>query len=145
MSLKRWSLACVLLIMVAAMMGCKFSFTTANISNLKLSKDKGGSSTTSSFGSRDTIYALADVSNAPSKMKLKARLLIDKIEGYESGKPVPGVETTIDLPGSAVGTFTFSPPNAGWPSGSYKVEVTLLNEEGEQKDQKTETFSVTGG
>jgi hypothetical protein len=132
-------------ILLATMLACKFSFSTANISSLKLSKDKDASSTSSSYNPKDIIYAVATVSNAPDKTKLKGRLLIDKVEGYESGKPVPGIETTIDLPGSAIGTFTFTPPSAGWPSGSYKVEVTLLNEDGEQKDQKTETFSITGG
>ncbi|MDX6692622.1 MAG: hypothetical protein QOF02_225 [Blastocatellia bacterium] len=143
MNAKRWNLVCALAIVLAATLACKFSFTTANISSLKLSKEKDGS-TNSSFGRQDKVYAMADVSNAPGKMKLKGRLLIDNIEGYKSGDPVPGMETTIDLPGSSMGYFTFSPPSAGWPKGSYKVEVSLINEDGEQKDQKTDTFSVSG-
>ena len=143
MSMKRWTLGCVVVLTLALMLACKFSFTTANISSLKISKDKEGSSVASSFGPKDTIYAVAEVSNAPGKVKLKGRLLIDKVEGYTSGMAVPGIEATIDLPGSGFGTFTFTPPTAGWPGGSYKVEVSLLNEDGEQKDQKTETFSVT--
>lgn len=145
MNAKRWTPACALGLLLVATLACNFSFTTANISSLKLSKDKTGGSTTSSIEPNDTIYALAEVSNAPGKMKLKGRLLVDKIEGYQSGTQVPGAETTIDLPGSATGTFTFSPPTAGWPAGTYKVEVTLLDEGGEQKEQKTETFSVNGG
>lgn len=145
MNTKRWSLACALGLLLVSALACKFSFTTANISSLKISKDKAAGTTTSSFGPNDTVYALAEVSNAPSKMKLKGRLLIDKVEGYQSGSSVPGAETTLDLPGSATGTFTFSPNSGGWPNGSYKVEVSLINEDGEQKDQKTETFSVSGG
>jgi hypothetical protein len=145
MNAKRWNLVCALAIVLAATLACKFSFTTANISGLKISKDEKGGSTTSIFNPPDTIYALADVSNAPAKMKLKGRLLIDNIEGYKSGDPVPGAETTIDLPGSSTGTFTFTPGPAGWPKGSYKVEVSLINEDGEQKDQKTDTFKVSGG
>jgi hypothetical protein len=144
MNAKRWNLVCALLIVLAATLACKFCFTTANISSRKVSKDKQASTATSSFGPQDTVYAVAQVSNAPDKMKLKARLLFDKVEGSKSGDPVPGAETTIDLPGSATGTFTFTPTDAGWPAGSYKVEVSLINEDGEQKDQKTETFSVSG-
>jgi hypothetical protein len=78
-------------------------------------------------------------------MKLKGRLLFDSVAGQTSGTPVPGAETTIDLPGSGSGTFTFTPPAIGWPNGGYKVEVSMLNEDGEQKDQKTGTFTVSGG
>ncbi|HEY0407190.1 MAG TPA: hypothetical protein VGC89_15770 [Pyrinomonadaceae bacterium] len=144
MNAKRWNLVCALLIVLATTLACKFSFTTANISSLKISKDKDGGSTASSFSPEDKVYALATVSNAPDKMKLKGRLLIDNIEGQKQGDPVPGAETTLDLPGSATGTFTFTPTGGGWPKGSYKVEVSLINEEGEQKDQKMETFSVSG-
>ncbi len=144
MSSRKWSLVCALALVLATMLACKFSFSTANISSLKIGKDKDVSTTASTFGPRDAVYVVAEVSNAPSKSKLRGRLLIDKIEGYESGKMVPGAETTLDLPGSATGNFTFTPNSNGWPAGSYKVEVTLLNEEGEQKDQKTETFTVGG-
>lgn len=144
MSVKKWNLACALGLVLLTVLACKFSFTTANLSSLKLSKDEKASTTTSSFGPKDTVYAVADVSNSPGKMKLKGRLLFDKVEGQTAGSPVPGAETTIDLPGSGTGTFTFTPPGVGWPNGSYKVEVSLLDEGGEQKDQKTETFSTTG-
>lgn len=144
MNVKRWNLACALGLVLLTVLACKFSFTTANLSSLKLSKDEKANSTASSFGPKETIYAIAEVSNAPSKMKLKGRLLFEKVEGNSSGSLVPGMETTIDLPGSTKGTFTFTPPGAGWANGSYKVEISLLAEDGEQKDQKTETFSVAG-
>jgi hypothetical protein len=144
MNVKRVNLVCALGLLVVSVLACKFSFTTANISGLKIGKDRDVSTTVSSFAPKDTVYVVADVSNAPSKMKLKARLLIDSVEGFSSGTLVPGAETTIDLPGSSTGTFTFTPPTNGWPNGSYKVEVNMLNEDGEQKDQKTSTFSVSG-
>lgn len=144
MSVKRWNLACALGLILVTMLACKFSFSTANLSSLKISKDKSGSPETSSFNSRDTIYAVADVSNAPSKTKLKGRLLYDNVAGQTSGTLFPGLETTIDLPGSGNGTFTFTPPASGWPNGSYKIEVTMLNEDNEQKDQKTGTLTVSG-
>lgn len=144
MSMKRWIPACAIGLMLATMMGCKFSFSTANLSSLKISKDKSGSTTASSFGPSETVYAVAEVSNAPGKLKLKARLLFDSVAGQTSGALVPGAETTIDLPGSGTGAFTFTPPAAGWANGSYKLEVNMLNDDNEQKDQKTGTFSVSG-
>ena len=39
-------------------------------------------------------------------------------------------------------TFTFSSPADGWPKGKFKVEPMMLNENGEQKDQKSASFTV---
>jgi hypothetical protein len=49
----------------------------------------------------------------------------------------------VELPGSGTATFTFTPPPDGWPKGKYKLEVSMLNEEGQQKDQKTASFTVS--
>lgn len=128
-----------LLIVVA--LACNFSASTANISSLKLGKDKSISQETSSFATDDTIYAVAVISNAPGKVKVKGRLVIDEVEGQQSG-PIPGLEATVDLAGSGTATFNFSPTTA-WPKGKYKLEVLMMNEEGEQKDQKAASFTVS--
>jgi hypothetical protein len=141
MRTKRWDLALGLGLLIFAGLACNFSASTANISGLKLGKDEGVSAETSSFAAGDTVYAVATVSNAPGAVKVKGRLAIDEVEGEQSG-PVPGLEKTLDLPGSGTATYTFSPPASGWPKGKYKVEVFMLNENGEQKDQKTTNFSV---
>jgi len=121
---------------------CSLSVTTANISSLKLGKDKSVSQETSNFSTGDTIYGVAEISNAPGKLKVKGRLVVDDVEGQQSG-PIPGLETTVDLAGSGTATFTFSPPTDGWPKGKYKMEVLMLNEDGAQKDQKTASFTVS--
>ncbi len=128
-------------LLIFAGLACNFSASTANISELKLGKDKNVGAEVSSFAPGDTVYAVATVSNAPGALKVKGRLSFDGVEGQENG-PVPGAETTLDLPGSATATYTFTPPSAGWPKGKYKVEVFMLDENGEQKDQKSAGFSV---
>jgi hypothetical protein len=141
MRTKRWDLALGLGLLIFAGLACNFSASTANISGLKLGKDKDVTAETSSFAASDTVYAVATVSNAPGAVKVKGRLAIDEVEGEQSG-PIPGLEKTLDLPGSGTATYTFSPPPTGWPKGKYKVEVLMLDEKGEQKDQKTSNFSV---
>jgi hypothetical protein len=120
---------------------CNFSASTANISDLKVSKDKAATQATDTFTPTDTIYAVATISNAPGAVKVKGRLAFEDVEGEQAG-PIPGLETTLDLPGSATATFTFTPPSSGFPKGKYKVEVFMLNEAGEQKDQKSASFNV---
>ncbi|MGH9901625.1 MAG: hypothetical protein ACRD68_07410 [Pyrinomonadaceae bacterium] len=129
-------------LLLFAAMACNFSASTANISSLKLGKDKAVSQETNSFGANDTVYAVATVSNAPDAVKVKGRLVIENVAGQQSG-PIPGLEKTLDLPGSGTATFTYTPPPAGFPKGRYKVEVLMLNEGGEQKDQKTADFTVS--
>ena len=141
MRTKRWDLALGLGLLIFAGLACNFSASTANISGLKIGKDKNVTAETNSFAAGDTVYAVATVSNAPGAVKVKGRLAIDEVEGEQSG-PIPGLEKTLDLPGSGTATYTFSPPPSGWPKGKYKVEVIMLNENGEQKDQKTANFSV---
>jgi hypothetical protein len=123
-------------------LACNYSATTANISSLKIGKDKGVTQETSSFAKGDTIYGVAEISNAPGKLKVKGRLVIDEVEGEDSG-PIPGLEKTLDLEGSGTATYTFSPPPTGWPAGKYKLEVIMMNEGGEQKDQKAAGFTVS--
>lgn len=124
------------------LLGCSFSATTANISELKLGKDEKVTQETSSFEADDTIYAVAVISNSPGKVKVRGRLLVDNVTGHDAG-PIPGLEDTVDLPGSGTATFTFSPPTKGWPKGAYKIEVTMMNEGGEQKDEETANFTVS--
>lgn len=136
------SLAVGLGAMLLSTVACQFSATTANISSLKLGKDKTVTPETTTFGTNDTIYAAAVISNAPGKLKVKAQLVVDDVEGQKPG-PIPGLDTTLDLDGSATANFNFSPPSAGWPKGKYKIEVVMLNEDGQQKDQKTGSFTVS--
>ncbi|HZE71759.1 MAG TPA: hypothetical protein VE135_19800 [Pyrinomonadaceae bacterium] len=129
-------------IMLLVALACKFSATTANISSLKLGKNKTVSSETSNFGPSDTVYAVAEISNASEKLKVKGRLAIEDVPGQKTG-PIPGLEDEVDLPGSGTATFSFTPPASGWPKGKYKVDVIMLNEAGEQKDEKSATFTVS--
>jgi len=118
------------------------SMSTANLSSLKVSKDKAGSSETSSFGPNDTIYVVGTAANAPGKVKVKGLLAFDDVAGQTAG-PIPGLEKTLDLEGSGTATYTFTPPPDGWPKGKYKVEVTLMDDSGAQKDQKTASITVS--
>lgn len=139
---KQLCLGIALGLLLVSAAACSFSVSTANISSLKLGTDKTVSKETSSFSATDTIYGVAEVSNAPSKVKVKGTFVVEDVEGEKSG-PVPSLDTTVDLPGSGTATFTFTPPPSGWPKGKYKLDVVMLNENGEQKDQKSASFTVS--
>ena len=137
----RWILTVALGCVFIVNLACNFSVSTANMSSLKLGKDKTVSQELTTFAPSDVIYAVATISNAPDKVKVKGRLGIEDVPGETAG-PIPGLETTLDLAGSGTATFTFTPPSEGWPKGKYKMEAFMLNEGGEQKDQKATVFTV---
>jgi hypothetical protein len=137
----RGGLAVSLGVLVFIALACNFSASTANISDMKLAKDQAGTQATSSFAATDTVYAIATISNAPGAVKVKGRLAFEDVADEQAG-PIPGLEKTLDLPSSGTATYTFTPPPSGFPAGKYKVEVFLLDEAGQQKDQKSASFTV---
>ena len=141
----RLNLGLALGLMVFIALACNFSATTANISSLKLGKDESIKTETSDFKPGDVVYAVAQISNTSDKHKVKARVLYDDVKGQDSGKVVPGLETSLDVPGAVPVTLNFTGPGKSWMAGRYKVEVTMTDDAGKQIDQKTATFNVTGG
>ncbi len=137
MQTPRSTLVVSLGLLVVLGLSCKFSASTANISGLKIGKDKNAATETSTFAPNDTVYAVATISNSPGKVKVKGRLVPEDAPGEK------GPEDTVELPSSGTATFTFTPPASGFPPGKYKIEVIMMNEEGEQKDTKSGTFTVS--
>ena len=104
--------------------------------------DRGAKTIADIVARGDTVYGVAEISNASEKLKVTARLFADDVQGLPSGA-IPGGEVSVDLPGSGTATFNFKGPGGSWPPGKYKIEVSMLNEEGEQKDQKSASFTVS--
>lgn len=130
-----------LTLLLVSVAGCKVSCTTANISSLNFSKDKEGKVQTKEFAPTDTIYARADVSNNPGDVTLKFSVFAEKVEGVADNTPVHS--DSVNVPGSGYGIYTLEPTN-GWRAGRYRVEVAMMYN-GEQKDKKSDTFTVKGG
>lgn len=145
MRTNRWSLALALGLMLAAVLACNFSATTANISSLKIGKDAEAKTEATEFKPSDVVYAVAQISNTSDTHKVTARVLFDDVRGQDSGKVVPGLETTLDVPGARPVMLNFTGPAKNWPNGRYKIEVTMKNNEGKQIDQKSGTFTIAGG
>ncbi len=145
MKTNRWNMGLGLALVLAFAWACNFSASTANISSLKLGKDEKVTTETTSFGPKDRVYAIATLSNTSDKWKMRARLYFDDVPGQKNGEMVPDSEKVIELPGAGTATFWYSWGGAGWPNGKYRIEVAMINEQGEEKDKKTATYTITGG
>jgi hypothetical protein len=136
----RFNFAVAAGLMLLVLLACNLS--TVRLSSLKIGKDKSVSSESSTFEPNQTVYVIGEVSKAPGKVKVKGLLAIEDVEGQKPG-PIPGLEKTLELDGSGTATYSFTPPPEGWPKGKYKIEVTLMDNSGAQKDQKSATFTVS--
>ena len=132
------------LLLATLLTACNFSVSTANLSSLKLGKDKDVTTEATSFAPQDTVYAIAVVSNNPGKVTVKFEFYLEKVEGQQDNMHVPGGDVSVDLPGSGTDDYKLSPPQGGWDKGTYRLEAKMLNENGEQKDMKKATFTVGG-
>ena len=82
------------------------------------------------FAKTDTIYAAVATTGAASNAVLVARWT------FGDGQLVDESSQTIAPTGPAVTTFHIAKPD-GWPSGSYKVDVTL-----DGKPAGSQSFSI---
>ena len=139
MNTKRWNLVISLGLLLGVVLAC--GATTANISSLKVSTDEAGKNEAKSFKPGDKVYSVAQISNNGGKVQIKWRVLYD--DGEKSGKAVQGAEKTLDVEGDRPAVFWITLPPEGFPNGRYKTEVSMIYS-GEQKDQKTATFEVSG-
>jgi hypothetical protein len=130
-------------ILILVSMACNFSFSTANLSDLKFGKDKDASAPTTTFKPEDEIYAVTAVNNTSGKNKVTFRLLFDEVEGAKSGALAYKVEKELEVDGSRPLWLNFSVPG-GMVPGTYKVEAVLTGEDGKQHDRKVSSFTVAG-
>lgn len=143
MRTNRWNLALGLGLVLAALLAC--SFSTANISSLKIGKDEKATTDTATFKPSDKVYIISTLSNTSDKWKMRCRLYFDDVKGQKNGEMVPDSEKTLDLDGAGTATFWYTWGGAGWPAGKYKAEVAMINDKGEEKDKKSGTFTIEGG
>jgi hypothetical protein len=141
MNLTRKFSVIALLGLITLAAACSFNVSTANIGGLKMGKDKEMSQETKTFEATETIYSAVAIASNPGTVKVKGRLHVVEIEGQKAG-PIPGAETTVTIAGAGTANFNFTQPNNGWPKGKYKFEALMLNEDGEQKDSKSQEFTV---
>ena len=130
---------CALLLL--ASQACGFRDAPPAVTGVRLYSDAAMSAAANSFGGRDTVYVTAPIANFWGRGKVRGRLIIVDARDQRPG-PVPGLERTLELPGSPAATFYFGPPPPRWPPGRYQIEVTTFDAAGAQKSQKSAEFTI---
>ena len=114
------------------------SFSTANISSLNFGKSDTANPPATSFNVDEKIFAVAVVSNAMGKHKLKFNLKYDNVTGKAKGES--GAKTEVNVDGDSEAFFSF---NSDLP-GDYSVETVLVDEQSKELDKKSGSIKITG-
>jgi hypothetical protein len=125
-------------VLVFIAMACNASFTTANISSFNFGKNDKAEPPTSSFNTGEKVYAVAMVANTSSKHKMRFKVFYENVQGRTKGEEAMNKE--LDFEGARPVFLTFDLPIPG----DFKVEATLLDEQGKELDKKSGTFTVKG-
>jgi serine protease Do len=112
------------------------SLSTANIADARLTKDREGTQTTTTFAPDNDFYLQVNLANAPDGTKVKAAWTAVAATGADPNTPLDDVEL---IQGSGMLTFDLT-NDQPWPVGEYKVDLYLND-----KLDRTLTFRVTGG
>jgi len=80
--------------------------------------DKKVTEPTTTFGPKDTIYAVVSSEGSGPDVKLTAKWTFG-----DKGQPVGSEDKTVTPNGSASATEFHASKKSGWPVGHYKVEI----------------------
>ena len=119
-------------------MACNASFTTANISSFNIGKNEKAEPPTTTFNVGEKIYVVTVVSNTSSKHKMRFKVFAENATGLKKGEEA--LTKDIDFEGARPVFLYF---DAAVP-GDFKVEATLLDDQGKELDKKSGTFSIKG-
>lgn len=125
MNPRYFKLSLAVLAIFLVTLACEFSFSSAEVENVRLARDEAGQQTTTQFEPTDTFYLVGDLSNAPDDTKLKAVWTAVEVEGVDPNLVIQERELTAPS-----GPFWFSlvQESGIWPAGRYKVEFYLNDE-----------------
>lgn len=130
---------CMIAVLALVVLACNFS--TANLSSLKVGKDKEIKTEAAEFKTGETLYAKADVANNPDKVKVKLYMVAEDAKGIAKGETLKGSEVTLEIPGDGYASYSL-PVSPGIPGGKYKLHADMMNDAGEKKDSKTADVTI---
>lgn len=143
---RRYIQTAMIFALAAVFSAGKCSFSTANISDVKMGKEVNDkyevpNPTTTFDANEKTIHCVAYLSNAPEDTKVKAQWIVVNAEGHTPGEKL--AESSLDLGGSKnVADFYITPPASGLGAGEYKVDL-FLNPDPAKPAPPTKSVSFT--
>ncbi|MBV8155631.1 MAG: hypothetical protein JO241_03900 [Candidatus Eremiobacteraeota bacterium] len=123
-----------------ALAACNAS--TAHIGSLQVGKDKDISTPATTFGPHDTIYLKGTGANLPGKVTMQWSVIAENVKGVKPNFEIPNLDKSYDLDSDGTVNYSLTPTDNGWPEGTYKVVLTMMDD-GTQRDQKSQEITIS--
>lgn len=123
---KKLPILLAILALVAASLACNALSSEPKLSNVRTATDSDGANPTAVFSPLDTIYVVSDISNGAKGNVVSSSWYAASVEGVDPNFLIDTVEYTVEEDGFTGNVhFYFEPPDGGWPTGTYRVEVSF--------------------
>ncbi len=125
MKSRKFAILAASVAMVAAILACNAVPLQATVSNIRMTTDETGKTTTSTYAPGDAFYVFADLSGLSQGQVIEARWYAVNTQGLD---PNAELNTSDYKYQPGIGYIYFqltTTDGSAWPTGSYKVEVYL--------------------
>jgi hypothetical protein len=120
----KFSILLAVAALIASTLACAAGEPT--LTNVRTAKDENGEQLSSVFSKTETIYVVGDLANGKQGNVISSKWMVESVEGYDAGYVIDSVDLTLDKDQFSYSiNFYFTPPADGWPTGTYKVEISL--------------------
>ncbi len=109
----------------AVTLACSALASTPTVSNIRMTTDDTGKTTTSNYASGDKFYVFADLSGITAGSVIEAKWYAVNVTGVNANSEINTSDYTYV---SGVGFVYFqlsTNDGSDWPTGSYRVELYL--------------------
>ncbi len=125
MNTRKLSFILASIVLLASILACSALATKPTISNIRMTTDKSGNTTTSSYAPSAAFYVFADLSGLSKGSVVQAKWYAVNAQGLDPNTELNTSDYTYESGISYVYFQLTTSDGSDWPAGSYKVELYL--------------------
>ncbi len=125
MNTRKLSIMLASIVLLASILACSTLTTTPTISNIRMTTDKSGNTTTSSYAPSAAFYVFADLNGLAKGSVVQAKWYAVNAQGLDPNTVLNTSDYTYESGISYVYFQLTTSDGSDWPTGSYKVELYL--------------------
>ncbi len=125
MKTRHKSLGLAAVAIFVATLACNALAPKPTVSNIRLTTDKTGTTTTTSYSPGDAFYVFADLSGLKTGSVVEAKWYAVNATGVDANSEINTSDYNYELGIDFVYFQLTTNDGSDWPTGSYKVELYL--------------------
>lgn len=125
MKMSRHAILLAGLLILAAMSACSAMASKPTVSNIRMTTDETGKTSTSSYAPSDTFYVIADLSSLAVGQLVEAKWYAVNANGIQPNSQIHISDYKYEAGISFVYFKLSTSDGSDWPTGTYRVDVYL--------------------